>query len=55
MGMLAKYTHEQQVKKLQQHIKQVEDKDVKGWIARMAKHYELKKLKKQLKDLLTHL
>jgi hypothetical protein len=48
---LAKYTHEQQIKTLQDKIKQVEDKDVKGWIARMAKHYELKKLKQQLKEL----
>ncbi len=54
MGMLAKYTHEQQIKKLQDQIKEVENRKVAGMIANMAKHYELKRLKKQLKSLLTH-
>jgi hypothetical protein len=55
MGMLAKFTHEQQIKKLQDQIKEVENRKVLGMIANMAKHYELKRLKNQLKSLLTHL
>jgi hypothetical protein len=48
---LAKYTREQHIKKLQDQIKEVENRKVAGMIANMAKHYELKRLKKQLKEI----
>jgi hypothetical protein len=50
MGML-KYTLEEEVKKLEAEIKKLEERDLKGWIARMWRHYEIKKLKQQIKEL----
>jgi hypothetical protein len=48
---LARYTPEQQAKKLEQQIVKLEQQDVKGWIARMRRHYQIKALRKQITNL----
>lgn len=48
---LARHTGEQEIKMLERQIKQIENKDIKGWIARMARHYEIKKLKTRIKEI----
>ena len=48
---LAKYTKEQEKKMLEKQITEIENKDIKGFIARMARHYEIKKLKNRIKEI----
>jgi hypothetical protein len=48
---LAKYTPDQEKKMLERNIAEIESKDIKGWIARMARHYEIKKLKNRIKEI----
>ena len=47
---LVKHTPEQEIKMLEKQIKKIEDKDIKGFIARMARHYEVKKLRNKIKN-----
>ena len=48
---LVKHTPEQEIKMLEKQIKKIEDKDIKGFIARMARHYEVKKLRNKIKEI----
>ncbi len=48
---LVKHTPEKEIKMLQSKITQLENKDIKGFIARMERHYEIKKLKSRIKEL----
>lgn len=48
---LAKYDRHQEKKKLEQQVIELENKKVNGWIANMAKHYEIKKLKTKIKEI----
>lgn len=48
---LVKYTPAQEKKMLEKQITELENRDLKGWIARMARHYELKKLKTRIKEI----
>ena len=48
---LVRYTPEQQAKKLEQQIVKLEQQDIKGWIARMRRHYQIKALRKQIASL----
>jgi hypothetical protein len=50
MTML-KHTSEEEIKKLKTEIKELEERDLKGWIARMWRHYEIKKLKQRITDI----
>ena len=48
---LAKYTKEQEVEMIERQVIELENKDIKGWIARMARHYEIKKLKSRIEEI----
>lgn len=48
---LAKYTKEQEVEMIERQVIELENKDIKGWIARMARHYEIKKLKSRTEEI----
>lgn len=48
---LAKYTPDQEKKMLEQQVIELENKDIKGFIARMARHYDIKKLKNRIKEI----
>ena len=48
---LAKYTPDQEVKKLEAKIEELEKMDLKGWVARMHRHYEIKKLKQRIAEI----
>lgn len=48
---LAKHTSEQEKKMLERNIAELESKDIKGWIARLARHYEIKKLKNRIEEI----
>ena len=48
---LAKYTPAQEKKMLEKQITEIEKRELKGWIAHMARHYELKKLKARIKEI----
>lgn len=48
---LAKYTPKQEIKNLQAKIEELEKMELKGWVARMHRHYEIKKLKNRIKEI----
>lgn len=48
---LAKYTPQEEIKKLEVEIKILEQKNLKGWIARMQRHYQIKKLNRRINEL----
>ena len=48
---LARYTPAEEIKMYERQIIELEKKDVRGYIARMTRHYEIKKLKSRIKEL----
>ena len=48
---LAKYTPNEEIKKLEAKIEELEKIELKGWVARMHRHYEIKKLKQRISEI----
>ena len=48
---LAKYTSQQEVRKLELEIRVLREENAKGWIARIRRHYRIKKLQQRINQL----